>query len=182
MMLCRFLHYVANTCSDVTDVCYYFILRMTDFLSFQPPRDQVQAILNTEAVLAYDTLEHSFNMWCRNPKKFREFISIATWLLRLHYSVVLIMYINPLSFLHRVFWIIHAKLDDAITSVVSLIDAVSIKLHIFTTITMFPNTARYRLLWTTSHLPFLLAKVTLSFLSHVGSISLDCKVSRPYNT
>ena len=78
MMLGRFLQCIARKCSVVADVCNSFILRVTDSFSFQQPRDQVQAILKTEAVLAYDTSEHSFNLWCRNPKKFREFINIAT--------------------------------------------------------------------------------------------------------
>ena len=78
MMLGRFFQCVAQKSSVVTDVCNSFILRVTDSCSFQQPRDQVQAILKTEAVLAYDTSEHSFNLWCKNSKKFREFISNAT--------------------------------------------------------------------------------------------------------
>jgi len=78
MMLRRFLHCVANKCSDVTGICNSFILRVTDYCTFPQLHDQVQSILKTEAVLAYDTSEHSFNVYCRNPNKFREFISIAT--------------------------------------------------------------------------------------------------------
>ena len=42
---------------------------MTDSWLLQQPRDHVSAILKTEGVLSYETLEHSFNMWCRNPQK-----------------------------------------------------------------------------------------------------------------
>jgi len=85
MIVPQVLHYVAHKCSDVTDVCNSFVLRLADYWSIHQTCDHVSAILKTEAVLSYDTSEHPFNMWCGNPKKFREFISIAIWLLRLHY-------------------------------------------------------------------------------------------------
>jgi hypothetical protein len=74
---------------------------------------------------------------------------------------------NQIPFLSKQFWIIHPKLDDAIISVVYLKEAVSIKLLIVNTITLFPDTARYRLLQTASHLPLFLANFTPSFRPHV---------------
>jgi hypothetical protein len=85
----------------------------------------------------------------------------------LNYSLILTILINPLSFLHREFCEIRAKIDEAITLVVSLRDAVTIKYFIATTITMVKDTEIYPLFCSRSHLLLLLANVTPSYLPHV---------------